>query len=140
MIMFLRADFDHYCGEVDAHAHGRCPIALKERRRLKPGRTKETRKLATARVIVSRVVTSFAGFFLIVYGAIAVISPLPAGAPLMIIGLLMLALANPSARPIVRRLRRRFRWFDGIVRKVAGRGKGDMKALLEETDPARKPD
>lgn len=91
--------------------------------------------LGRARAVAARVATSLLGLFCVVYGAIAAISPLPAGAPLVIFGVLLLALANPRARPFVRRLRRRFRWFDRLVRMIAGRSRGEMKAMIEETDP-----
>lgn len=91
--------------------------------------------LSRARVIAARIATSLLGLFLIVYGAVAVLSPLPAGAPLMILGLLMVSLANPRARPWVRKLRRRMRWFDRIARAIGGRSRGAVKALVEETDP-----
>jgi hypothetical protein len=91
--------------------------------------------LARARAVAARIATSFLGLFCLIYGTIAALSPLPAGAPLVIFGLLLIALANPRARPLVRRLRRRFRWFDRLVRSIAGRSRGEMKALIEETDP-----
>ena len=82
-----------------------------------------------------RIATSFAGLFLCIYGAIAALSPLPTGAPLLIFGILLIALANPRARPFVRRMRRRVPVFDAIVRALGPRAGRDVKALIEETDP-----
>lgn len=93
------------------------------------------RRNARAGVVRRRIATSFAGLFLCIYGAIAALSPLPAGAPLLIFGILLLALANPRARPLVRRLRRRIPLFDALVRAFGPRASREMKALIEETDP-----
>ena len=100
-------------------------------------RTPVDRALSIARVrtIMARVLISLVGLLFVIYGAIAFVSPLPAGAPLVALGILMLALANPRARPMVRRLRRRFGWFDGLVRIVGGRTRGALKSVIEETAP-----
>jgi len=87
------------------------------------------------RVIAARIITSLIGFVLFLYGMIAAFSPLPAGAPLVILGVLMIAAANPAARPYIRRLRRRWRWFDRLVRVVAKRGPTSVKSVEEETAP-----
>ena len=47
----------------------------------------------------------------------------------------MIAAANPAARPIIRRMRRRWRWFDRLVRVVGKRGPTSIKAVEEETAP-----
>ncbi len=88
-----------------------------------------------ASAVRRRIATSFAGLFLCLYGAIAALSPLPAGAPLLIFGILLIALANPRARPFVRRMRRRAAVFDAIVRALGPRAGKDIKALIDETDP-----
>lgn len=87
------------------------------------------------RIIAIRVATSLVGFALFVYGMIASFSPLPAGAPLVILGVLMIAAANPAARPVIRRMRRRWRWFDGLVRVVAKRGPAAVQSVEAETAP-----
>ena len=87
------------------------------------------------RVIAARVITSTIGFTLFIYGMIASFSPLPAGAPLVILGVLMIAAANPAARPYIRRMRRRWRWFDRLVRIVASRGPADVRNVAFETEP-----
>ncbi|MGD9800945.1 MAG: hypothetical protein AB7V02_10145 [Parvularculaceae bacterium] len=89
----------------------------------------------SVREIAARIVTSLAGLALFLYGMIAAFSPLPAGAPLVILGVLMIAAANPAARPIIRRMRRRWRWFDRLVRVVGKRGPTSIKAVEEETAP-----
>lgn len=87
------------------------------------------------RIIAARIATSVAGLFLFVYGMIASFSPLPAGAPLVILGVLMIAAANPAARPVIRRMRRRWAWFDALVRVVARRGPPAVREVETETAP-----
>jgi hypothetical protein len=86
-------------------------------------------------VIAARVATSLIGFALFAYGMIASFSPLPAGAPLVILGLLLIAAANPAARPLIRRMRRRWRWFDRLVRLAAARGPASVRTVETETAP-----
>lgn len=91
------------------------------------------------RVIAARIVTSLVGLALFLYGVIAAFSPLPAGAPLVILGVLMIAAANPAARPVIRRMRKRWKWFDRLVRMVGKRGPPSVRSVAEETAPdARK--
>lgn len=101
------------------------------------------RQLHIARAIAARVATTLAGAVLFIYGLIASFSPLPAGAPLVILGVLMIAAANPAARPFIRRLRRRWRWFDALVRIVAKGAPQTVKTVVTETAPdeeeARRP-
>lgn len=85
--------------------------------------------------LLKRLVTSLVGAVLVIYGFIAALSPLPAGVPLIALGLIMIALANPAARPLVRRLRRKWRWFDAIVRATGHRAPKDVRAVVEETEP-----
>lgn len=87
------------------------------------------------RVIAARIVTSLIGLVLFAYGVIAAFSPLPAGAPLVILGLLLIAAANPAARPVIRRMRKRWRWFDRLVRLVARRGPAGVRSVEAETAP-----
>lgn len=89
----------------------------------------------SVRVIAARAITSFIGLVLFVYGVIAFLSPLPAGAPLAVLGLLMIAAANPAARPLIRRLRKRWRWFDRIVRVAGKRGPPPVREVEQETAP-----
>lgn len=89
----------------------------------------------SVRVIVARIATSLVGAALFVYGLIASFSPLPAGAPLVILGLLMIAAANPAARPVIRRMRKRWRWFDRLVRFVGKRGPPGVRSVAAETSP-----
>lgn len=92
------------------------------------------------RVIAARLVTSLIGFVLFIYGLIAAFSPLPAGAPLVILGVLMIAGANPAARPFIRRLRKRWRWFDKLVRMVGARGPLNVRTVVRETAPDKNQD
>ena len=86
--------------------------------------------------IVSRIATSLAGLALMVYGFIAALSPfLPAGAPLMALGFLMIALANPAARPLVVRMRRRWRWFNKLVLLLGSRAPESVREVIRETSP-----
>ncbi|MGE0408206.1 MAG: hypothetical protein AB7P23_02965 [Amphiplicatus sp.] len=81
---------------------------------------------------------SLAGFALIVYGVIAALSPLPLGLPFVVLGLLMIAGANPAARPLIRRLRARWRWFDRLVRLAGRHAPQEVKKTIDETKPAAK--
>lgn len=89
--------------------------------------------------MLARLATTISGIVLLVYGLIAALSPLPLGAPLAVLGLLMIAAANPAARPLVLRMRRRWRWFDFLVRKAAHRSPPRYRDAFEETDPAKHP-
>lgn len=89
----------------------------------------------SVRVIAARLATSLVGLVLFLYGLIAAFSPLPAGAPLVILGLLMIAAANPAARPYIRRMRRRWRWFDALVRMVGRRGPPSIQSVEASTAP-----
>ncbi|MEQ8179616.1 MAG: hypothetical protein RIC52_15855 [Amphiplicatus sp.] len=87
--------------------------------------------------MISRIATSLAGLVLVVYGLIAALSPfLPAGVPLVVLGLLMIALANPAARPLIRRMRTRWRWFDRFAVALGARAPKNVRAVIEETTPA----
>lgn len=86
--------------------------------------------------MISRIATSLAGLVLMAYGVIAAVSPLPAGVPLIVLGGLMIALANPAARPLVRRMRVRWRWFNRVVLALGRRAPKNVQAVIEETAPA----
>ncbi len=87
--------------------------------------------------MIARIATTVAGLVLIIYGVIAAISPLPLGVPLVILGLFMIAGANPAFRPVIRYVRRNWRWFDKLVRMIAPRARGAVRTVIAETDPAR---
>ncbi len=85
--------------------------------------------------MLGRLGATIAGFVLMIYGLIAAFSPLPAGAPLVIIGLLMIAGANPAARPLIVRMRRRWPWFNKLVRFVGKRSPRHIARVAEATEP-----
>lgn len=85
--------------------------------------------------MLGRMGATIAGLVLMIYGLIAAFSPLPAGAPLVILGLLMIAGANPAARPIVVRMRRRWPWFNRLVRLVGKRAPRHIAIIADATDP-----
>ena len=88
----------------------------------------------------ARIVTSLIGAVLIIYGTIAAISPLPAGVPLVVLGLVMIAAANPAARPLIRRMRTKWSWFDKLVAAAGRHGPESIKPVVEETTPERSPE
>lgn len=92
------------------------------------------------RVIAARLATSLVGFTLFIYGLIAAFTPLPAGAPLVILGVLMIAAANPAVRPVIRRMRKRWRWFDRLVKLVGQRGPVSIRSVEAETAPEKTQD
>ena len=85
--------------------------------------------------MLARFITTMVGIVLIVYGVIAAISPLPLGVPLIVLGVMMIAAANPAARPIIRRMREKWRWFDFLVSKIGERSSGPVKEVADETTP-----
>ncbi|MEE2691608.1 MAG: hypothetical protein VX640_08720 [Pseudomonadota bacterium] len=85
--------------------------------------------------MISRIATSLVGLLLMVYGVIAAISPLPAGVLLIVLGAFLIALANPAARPLIRRLRERWGWFDRLTLVLGKRAPEKMKSVIEETAP-----
>lgn len=89
--------------------------------------------------MIARIATTLSGIVLIVYGVIAAISPLPLGVPLVVLGLIMIAGANPAARPLIRWMREKWRWFDILVTHVARRSPSRFKKVIDETAPDRDP-
>ena len=91
--------------------------------------------------MLSRLTMSVTGFLMIVYGLVAAFSPLPAGAVFCVFGLMFIAAANPAARPAIRRLRRRWPWFNALVKTFGKAGPKPVRDALGETDPsaAQKP-
>lgn len=85
--------------------------------------------------MIARIATTFVGAVLIIYGVIAAISPLPLGVVLIALGFIMIAGANPAARPLIRRMRTRWRWFDRLVRLAAHRSPPRFKEVVKETEP-----
>lgn len=86
---------------------------------------------------MARLATSLIGAALVIYGVIAALSPLPAGLVMVVLGLLTIASANPAARPLIRRLRARWRWFDALVAAAGKRDPRDFKEVADETAPPR---
>lgn len=87
--------------------------------------------------MLGRLGATIAGLVLMIYGLIAAFSPLPAGAPLVILGLLMIAGANPAARPVIVRMRRRWPWFNKLVRIVGKRAPRRLARVVDETEPMK---
>ncbi|MFN3960510.1 MAG: hypothetical protein ACK4NP_11410 [Parvularculaceae bacterium] len=87
--------------------------------------------------MIGRIGATVAGFVLMTYGLIAAFSPLPAGAPLVIIGVLMIAGANPAARPLIVRMRRRWPWFNKLVRIVGKKVPRHIARVAQQTDPGQ---
>ncbi|NWG70422.1 MAG: hypothetical protein HXY23_02285 [Parvularculaceae bacterium] len=86
--------------------------------------------------MLSRLTTTIAGILLIIYGVVAGLSPLPAGVVSIVFGLLMIVAANPAARPALRRLRRRWPWFNAMVKWLGGKAPpGPIKSVAAETSP-----
>lgn len=85
--------------------------------------------------LLARIAASAIGVILILYGIVAAVSPLPFGVILIIVGFLMIAGANPAARPIIRRMREKWKWFDAIVDALGPRTSGTLHDVIEETDP-----
>ncbi|MEZ5892318.1 MAG: hypothetical protein R3C58_04130 [Parvularculaceae bacterium] len=90
--------------------------------------------------MLARLATTITGIILIVYGVIAAVSPLPLGIPLIALGLIMVAAANPAARPLILKMRRKWRWFDRMVRLAARRSPPRYRETFEDTDPATHPE
>lgn len=85
--------------------------------------------------MISRALASLVGAVLFLYGVIAAVSPLPVGVPLMVMGFLIIAGANPVARPLLRRMRRRWPLFNSLVRHIGKRSPDRFDTLLSETEP-----
>lgn len=87
------------------------------------------------RAIAVRIATTVTGIVFMIYGIIAFLSPLPLGAPLIIVGFFMIAVANPAFRPVIVRIRRRWRWFNKLVLKIAPRTSPAVRHVIDETTP-----
>lgn len=90
--------------------------------------------------MIARILTTIIGIIFVVYGVIAAISPLPLGVPLIVLGLLMIAGANPAARPLIRRMRKKWRWFDTLVVTLAKRSPRQFHDVEKETKPGTEAD
>lgn len=90
--------------------------------------------------MIARLLTTLLGIVFVVYGVIAAASPLPLGVPLVVLGLLMIAGANPATRPLIRRMRAKWRWFDRLVRMLARRSPAQFKDIAKETEPEDEPE
>lgn len=88
--------------------------------------------------MIARITTTALGVLFFIYGVIAAVSPLPVGIPFAILGLFMIAGANPAFRPAIRWMRRRWGWFDKFVRMAAPRATGVVRTVIVETDPEKK--
>lgn len=82
-----------------------------------------------------RIIVTVAALVVILYGVIAALTPLPVGVLAIVLGLTAIALANPRARPLLKALRKRWRWFDSLVRAVAERAPERYRDPLRETEP-----
>lgn len=89
--------------------------------------------------MIARLATTLTGIVLVIYGVLAAVSPLPLGIPLVVLGLLMIAAVNPAARPLILSMRRRWKWFDFLVRKAARRSPERFQETFEDTDPSIHP-
>ena len=85
--------------------------------------------------MIARIAITIAAVLLAIYGVIAAISPLPLGVPLVVLALVMIATVNPAARPLILWMRRRWKWFDYLVRKAAKRSPARFKETFKDTDP-----
>lgn len=102
----------------------------------RPDQYRDPKRPAPFRAALARIATTIIGLVLLIYGIVAAISPLPVGVPLAILGLLMIAGANPAFRPVIRSLRTRWRWFDKLVILAGTRGSPSIKGMIVETTPA----
>lgn len=87
---------------------------------------------------LKRAALASVGGLLILYGVVALPTPLPLGALSLIIGFLLFGLAVPAARHLMRRIRSRVSFLDQLVRFIGAKMRGDLAAMIEETDPARR--
>lgn len=90
--------------------------------------------------MLARAATTITGVILLIYGVIAAISPLPLGLVFIPLGLMMIAAANPAARPLILWMRRRWSWFDKLVRLAAHRSPPRFHETFADTDPAAHPE
>ncbi|MEQ8935784.1 MAG: hypothetical protein RIE56_08330, partial [Amphiplicatus sp.] len=56
----------------------------------------------------------------------------------VVLGLLIIALANPAARPLIRRMRTRWSWFDRLALALGTRAPKNVRAVIEETAPQKR--
>lgn len=89
--------------------------------------------------MLSRLTTTVIGAVALVYGIAAALTPLPAGVLSCVFGIMLIAAANPSARPAIRRLRHRWRWFDALVRTVGKAGPKPVRDAMAATEPPQEP-
>ena len=88
---------------------------------------------------VIRLGAALIAIVLIVVGVLTSISPVPLGFVLVLVGIVVLALADPHARPMLRWLRRRWPWLDRRLRGAQKKAPTAIAEPLEETDPTHDP-
>ncbi|MEM1370721.1 MAG: hypothetical protein AAGG72_00690 [Pseudomonadota bacterium] len=87
---------------------------------------------------IGRTFIAVVATFIIIVGLILFPLPIPFGAPLMAIGLILLISVSKPVAKALRRLRSRTPWLDNVIRKGEGLLPKGMRRILMPTDPLRR--
>ena len=72
---------------------------------------------------------------MILFGFVALISPIPFGFVFIALGFIMLGIVAPPVRPLLKNLRRRWRWFDKQLDKAQSELPDAIAEPLKDSDP-----
>ncbi len=86
-------------------------------------------------MMVIRFVISVLAIAMIVMGFIAMISPVPLGIFVIFLGLIILTLANPHARPFLKWIRERWPWLSKRLTEAQENTPPALSDPLKETEP-----
>ena len=86
-------------------------------------------------MFIARFIISLLAIALIVVGVVLTISPIPLGILLVLFGVIILALANPYARPLLKWIRSKWPWFNKSIRSAQQHSPDIISEPLKETDP-----
>jgi hypothetical protein len=86
-------------------------------------------------MLVVRFALSLFAIALITIGVATSISPIPFGFVLVIIGIIILALADPHARPLLRWIRSHWPWLNRRLHEAQANSPEMVSQPLRETEP-----
>ncbi|MCI5047053.1 MAG: hypothetical protein MRY59_06105 [Aquisalinus sp.] len=86
-------------------------------------------------MLIVRFLISLLAIAMIVVGTVLMVSPVPLGILIILLGVLILVMANPHARPMLKWIRHRWPWFSERVRDLEEHAPSGVAGPLRETDP-----
>ncbi len=88
-------------------------------------------------MMIVRLIVSIIAIVMIVIGFVTMISPIPFGIILILLGLVLLTLADPHSRPILKWIRKRWPWLDRLLANAQEHTPPIISEPLKETEPEK---